>query len=179
MKKRIQTAVVKALPFLAFSLFMVFLLSWTFVPYKEENVARHDFTGYAIGIKNNALRQEYPDAFLHLVWQPTDEETAEILAFLRQLQPVQTDDFNQSAGLYVPTSRDPEGVILYDDQQLYRLYEAGKTYKHQPLLIIYKFSIKDQALNFKESVYYASDQDVGAFMDQLAEIRGSLADYPY
>ena len=162
MKKRIQTAVVKALPFFAFSLFMVFLLSWTFVPYKEENVARHDFTGYAIGIKNNALQQEYPDNALHLVWQPTDEESAEILAFLRQLRPVQ-----------------PDGVIFYDDQQLYRLCEAEKTYKHQPLLIIYKFSIKDQTLNFKESVYYASDQDVGAFMDQLAEIRGSLANYPY
>lgn len=82
MKKRIQTAVVKTLPFFAFSLFMVFLLSWTFVPYKEENVARHDFTGYAVRVKNNALQQEYPDAFLHLVWQPSDEETAEILAFL-------------------------------------------------------------------------------------------------
>ena len=112
MKNQIQTAVVKALPFFAFSLFMVFLLSWTFVPYKEENVARHDFTGYAIGIKNNALQQEYPDNALHLVWQPTDEESAEILAFLRQLRPVQTDDFNQSAGLYTPTSLDPEGVIF-------------------------------------------------------------------
>ena len=179
MKKRIQKAVGKTLPFLAFSLFLVFLLSWTFVPYTRENVARHDFTGYTIGIKNNALQQEYPDAFLHLVWQPSDEETAEILAFLRQLQPVQTDDFNQSAGLYTPTSRDPEGVILYDGQQLYRLCEAGKTYKQQPLLIIYRFTIKNQTLNFKEAVYYASDQDVGAFMDQLAEIRGSLADYPY
>ena len=179
MKKRIQKAVGKTLPFLALSLFLVFLLSWTFVPYTRENVARHDFTGYTAGIKNNALQQEYPDDFLHLVWQPTDEETAEILTFLRQLRPVQTDDFNQSAGLYVPTSLDPEGVILFNGQQLYRLCEAGKTYKHQPLLIIYKFSIKDQTLNFKESVYYASSQDVSVFMDKLADIRVSSADYPY
>lgn len=89
MKKRIQKAVGKTLPFLALSLFLVFLLSWTFVPYTRENVARHDFTGYTAGIKNNALQQEYPDDFLHLVWQPTDEETAEILTFLRQLRPVQ------------------------------------------------------------------------------------------
>ena len=89
MKKRIQKAVGKTLPVLALSLFLVFLLSWTFVPYTRENVARHDFTGYTAGIKNNALQQEYPDDFLHLVWQPTDEETAEILTFLRQLRPVQ------------------------------------------------------------------------------------------
>ena len=46
-------------------------------------------------------------------------------------------------------------------------------------MIIYKFSIKDQTLNFKESVYYASSQDVGVFMDKLADIRGSSVDYPY
>lgn len=53
----------ETLPFLALSLFLVFLLSWTFVPYTRENVARHDFTGYTAGIKNNALQQEYPDDF--------------------------------------------------------------------------------------------------------------------
>ena len=86
--------------------------------------------------------------FLPLAEQPTNEGTAEILAFLRQLLPMQTDDFNQNTDFYVPTSLDPESVVLYDGQQRCRLHEVGKTYKYQPLLILYKFMIKNQTLNF-------------------------------
>ncbi len=45
MKKRIQKAIVKTLPFLAFSLFMVFLLSWTF----EHN---HNINRFRPTVKN-------------------------------------------------------------------------------------------------------------------------------
>ena len=92
---------------------------------------------------------------------------------------VQTDDFNQSADLFVLTGRDPQGVILYHDAYLYRVCTAGKSYQGQPLLIIYKQSIDGQTLKLKESVYYRSEQDVDAWMDNLAMIRGQVVEYPY
>ena len=179
MKKRMSSALFKMIPFLFFSLMLVFLLSWTFVPYLQENAARHDFTDYTILVKNDALKEAFPDSFMDLAWQPSEEERDWILAFLRQLKPVQTDDFNQSADLFVLTDRDPQGVILYHDAYLYRVCTAGKSYQGQPLLIIYKQSIDGQTLKLKESVYYRSEQDVDAWMDNLAMIRGQVVEYPY
>ena len=179
MKNRIRSAVFKTIPFLLFSLAVVFLLSWTFVPYLQENAARHDFTDYTILVKNDALQKRFPDTFRHLAWQPSQEEKDWILDFLRQLKPVQTDDFNQSADLFVLTSRDLQGVILYHDAFLYRVGTASKFYRGQPLLIIDKKIIIGQTPVFKESVYYRSEKDVTDWMDELAKIRGQVVEYPY
>lgn len=179
MLKRLLKSSYKYLPFGLLSIVLCLLLSFSYKPFFKENISRINFKDYKIVIKNHNLKINFPENYVRKVINTNSDQKETICEFIKSLKPVLSDDFSKTLSLNMPTSWDADGIILFDNSYLFRLFNTNRRYNSKETVLVIKYKIVENELNFKESVYYTSSYNIAEFFEWINTIDNEIINYPF